>query len=60
MEIRPIKTDKDYKESIQRIEALWGSKKDTPEGDEFDLLCTIAEAYEMAHYPIAPADILLA
>jgi HTH-type transcriptional regulator/antitoxin HigA len=56
MDIRPIKTDIDYKESIKRIEKLWGAKKDTPEGDEFDILCTIVEAYEMAHYPIAPPD----
>ena len=60
MEIRPIKTEKDYEESIQRIEALWGSKRDTREGDELDLLCTLAEAYEMSHYPISPLDILLA
>ncbi|NEW82851.1 MAG: helix-turn-helix domain-containing protein [Mariniphaga sp.] len=56
MEIRPIKTEQDYQESIHRIEELWGSKRDTPEGDELDLLCTLVESYEMAHYPIAPPD----
>lgn len=56
MEIRPIKTEDDYNSSIQRIEELWGSKKDTIEGDELDLLCTIVESYEMNHYPIAPPD----
>ena len=56
MEIRPIKTEQDYQESIRRIEELWGSKRDTPEGDELDLLCTLVESYEMAHYPIAPPD----
>ena len=24
--------------------------------DELDLLCTLVESYEMAHYPIAPPD----
>lgn len=56
MDIRPIKTEDDYTEAIRRIEMLWGAKKDTPEGDELDLLCTLVESYEMTHYPIAPPD----
>jgi len=56
MEIKPIKTEADYNASIKRIEALWGAKKDTIEGDELDLLCTLVESYEMHHYPIAPPD----
>jgi len=56
MEINPIKTEIDYLTSIERVELLWGSKRDTPEGDELDLLVTIIEAYEMKHYPIAPPD----
>ena len=38
------------------LEELWGAKKDTPEGDELDLLVTLVESYEMKHYPIAPPD----
>ena len=56
MDIRPIKTEKDYKVAVSRIEDLWGSKKDSPEGDELDLLVTLAELYEIKHYPIAPPD----
>ena len=56
MEIKPIKTEHDYNVSIKRIEKLWGAKKDTPEGDDLDLLCTLVESYEMKHYPIAPPD----
>jgi HTH-type transcriptional regulator/antitoxin HigA len=56
MHIRPIKTEKDYNSAIKRIEELWGSKKDTPKGDELDLLVTLVESYEMKHYPIAPPD----
>ena len=56
MDIRPIKTEQDYNSSISRIEELWGAKKDTPEGDELDLLVTLVESYEMNHYPIAPPD----
>jgi len=56
MEIRPIKTENDYFESLKRIEELWGAKKDTADGDEFDLLVTLVESYEMKHFPIAPPD----
>ena len=56
MDIWPIKTEQDYNTAISRIEELWGAKKDTPEGDELDLLVTLVESYEMRHYPIAPPD----
>jgi HTH-type transcriptional regulator/antitoxin HigA len=56
MEIKPIKTEADYSNSIKRIEELWGAPKDSVEGDELDLLCTLVESYEMHHYPIAPPD----
>lgn len=56
MEIRPIKTENDYSKSLKRINELWGAKKDTPEGDEFDLMVTLVESYEIKHFPIAPPD----
>lgn len=56
MNIRPIKTEQDYQNAIRRIEELWGAKKDTPQGDELDLLATLVEAYELHHFPIAPPD----
>lgn len=56
MDIRPIKTEYDYNLSLQRIEELWGATKDTPAGDELDLLCTLTESWEMQHYPILPPD----
>lgn len=56
MEIRPIKTEQDYHSAIKRIEELWGAKKDTPQGDELDLLVTLVESYELKYYPIAPPD----
>lgn len=56
MNIRPFKTEQDYYPALNRIEELWGAKIDTPDGDEFDLLVTLVESYEMKHYPIAPPD----
>ena len=54
MNIKPIKTKKDYEKALKRIEELWGSKENTPEGDEFEILFTLVEAYEDKHYPIPP------
>ena len=56
MEIRPIKTEHDYDAALAEVEALWGAKPDTPEGDKLDVLITLVEAYEAKHHPIAPPD----
>ncbi len=56
MEIRPIKTEQDYTTAISRIEELWGAKKDTPEGDELDLLVTLVESYEMSMIEKTPTE----
>jgi HTH-type transcriptional regulator/antitoxin HigA len=54
MNIKPIKTKKDYDKALKRIEELWGAKENTPVGDEFEILFTLVEAYEEKHYPIPP------
>ena len=41
---------------MRRIETLWGSDRGTPQGDELDVLATLVEAYERAHYPIDLPD----
>ena len=52
MEIHPIKSEADYKATLKEIESLMSAKADTPEGDRLDVLVTLVEAYERAHYPI--------
>jgi len=47
MEIKPIRTEQDYYEALKRVDKLWGAKMDSPAGDEFELLCTLVESYEM-------------
>lgn len=54
MNIKPIKTKKDYDNALKRIEELWGAKENTAAGDEFEILFTLVEAYEVKHYPIPP------
>ncbi len=56
MDIKPIKTDIDYTNTLSRIDELWGSKSNTAEGDELDILITLVETFEIKHYPITPPD----
>jgi HTH-type transcriptional regulator / antitoxin HigA len=56
MKIRPIKTESDYEAAMRRIEAVWGPAQGTPQGDELEVLVTLAEAYERQHYPIDLPD----
>lgn len=52
MNIKPIKTEQDYEDTLARIDTLMDAKKDTPAGDELDILVTLVESYERKHYPI--------
>lgn len=56
MNIRSIKTEKEYKATLLRIEVLGDPKPGTEQGDEFEILCILVEKYEDEHYPIAPPD----
>lgn len=52
MEIRPIKTESDYQVTLKEIEGLMAAEPGSPEGDRLDVLVTLVEAWERAHYPI--------
>lgn len=56
MEIRPIKTEADYDAALAEIEALWGARTDTPEGDKLDVLIILVDAYEAVRHPMDPPD----
>lgn len=56
MDIQPIKTEQDYELALSVIEEIWGSIKDTPEGDRLDILITLVEAYERINHRIYPPD----
>ena len=53
MNIKPIKSKADYEAALARIMILMDAEKDTPEGDELDVLGTLVEAYEAKLYAIA-------
>ena len=56
MNIKPIKSEKDYENALKRVDELWDSEEGTPEGDEFEILFTLVEAYEKKYYPIGKPD----
>lgn len=56
MTIRPIKTKKDHKAALKRIDELWDAEPKTPKGDELDVLATLVEAYELIAFPIAKPE----
>jgi HTH-type transcriptional regulator / antitoxin HigA len=56
MDIRPIKTRRDYQRALARVAELMDAKPGTPEGDELDVLATLVEAYEDKHFPIDTPD----
>jgi HTH-type transcriptional regulator/antitoxin HigA len=56
MEIRPSKTEADYEAALAEIEELFEAEPSTPEGDRLEVLTTLVEAYEDAHYSIPSPD----
>ena len=56
MEIKPIKTDKDYQKALKRLEKIFHARPGTKEGDELDILALLIERYEEEHYPIEAPD----
>ncbi|MBP6624747.1 MAG: helix-turn-helix domain-containing protein [Chitinophagaceae bacterium] len=56
MEIKPIRTDKDYNKALKRLELIFDSKKGSKEGDELEVLGILIDQYENEHFPIDLPD----
>ena len=56
MNIKPIKTEVDYKVALERIETLWDAEPNTKKGDELAILAILVENYEGEKYKILPPD----
>jgi len=56
--IRPIRTEGDYRWAIAEITRYFENEPEvgSPDGDRFDVLADLIEAYENKHYPIEPLD----
>jgi HTH-type transcriptional regulator/antitoxin HigA len=56
MELKPIKTELDYREALKRLEDIFDAKLGTPESDELEILGLMVDHYENKHYPIEAPD----
>ena len=56
MEIKPIKSELDNKDALQRMEVIVSAKPVTEEGDELEILGILVEQYEEAHFPFDLPD----
>src|ERR1700685_1929775 len=56
MDIKPIKSERDYRRVLVQIDALMDARRNTPEGDRLDVLTTLAEAWEEKHHAIEAPD----
>jgi len=52
MDIKPIKTKRDYEHALKEIDKLMDAKPNTRAGDRLDILSTLVVAYEEKHTPI--------
>jgi HTH-type transcriptional regulator/antitoxin HigA len=55
-DVRPIRTNADYKKALAEARKLWGAKSGTPQGDRLDVLATLIDVYEAEHDPMDPPD----
>jgi len=56
MKLKPIKTEKDYFQALDRLELIFDAKPGTKEGDELEILGILLEKYEDEHFLIELPD----
>ena len=56
MDIKPIRTDKNYRRALKEIEALMDVEDESPEADRMEVLAILVEGYEDERWRIEPPD----
>ncbi|MFT7232884.1 MAG: HTH-type transcriptional regulator/antitoxin HigA [Cyclobacteriaceae bacterium] len=56
MDIKAIKSEEDYNQSLKRLEEIFHALENTKEGDEAEVLSILIEKYEDEHYHIEAPD----
>ena len=56
MELKPIKTEVDYRAALKRLEEIFDAKPGSPESDELEILGLMMDNYENKYYPIEAPD----
>jgi HTH-type transcriptional regulator/antitoxin HigA len=56
MNLKPLRTKKDYQLALKRMEIIFDASLGTPESDEADILGLMIDEFEKKHYPIEAPD----
>ncbi|MBI3621721.1 MAG: helix-turn-helix domain-containing protein [Nitrospirae bacterium] len=56
MEIKPIKTRRDYAAALKEIERLFDARSGAPDGDRLEVLTALVTVYEENHHTIPPPN----
>jgi HTH-type transcriptional regulator/antitoxin HigA len=56
MNIKPIKSERDYEQAMERLSIIFDAKKGSKEGDELEILSILIEKYENEHFSIGFPD----
>jgi HTH-type transcriptional regulator/antitoxin HigA len=56
MELKPLRTETDYRAALAEAERLWDASEGSPDADRLELLALLIEDYETRHYPIDDPD----
>lgn len=58
MNIHPVRNKTDYKKALRELSTQFDDEPvpGTPEGDRFEIMVTLVEAYEAKHFPIEAPD----
>ena len=55
-ELKPIRSEAQYRAAVREIERLWDAAPRSPEHDRLEVLTTLVDDYEERHHPIYPPD----
>ncbi|MBW1618194.1 MULTISPECIES: helix-turn-helix domain-containing protein [Empedobacter] len=56
MRLKPIKTEQDYLQALNRLEVIFDAIPGSNEGDELEILGILIEKYESENFPIELPD----
>lgn len=54
--IKLIKTQKEYKAALKRLEQIFDAPANSKDGEEAEVLALLIDSYELAKYPIEDPD----
>ena len=56
MELKPIRTKRDYETALKQAEAWWDAPAGSRQAEQLDVLVLLIEDYETRLFPIDPPD----